>query len=74
MNRFLDSETGRVIISILWGLGLALLFFRQTCDGTDCIVFKAPPKSIESDTYLHDSRCFQFVPYSVNCNKNPIHS
>jgi hypothetical protein len=72
MNRLLNSPSGKIIISILWGMGLALLFFRQTCDGPDCIVLKAPPKSIKDETYLHDSQCFQFTPYSVTCNKKPI--
>ena len=70
--QILNTNTGRITISIIWGLGLALLFFRQTCEGPDCIVLKAPSKDIVNNTYLHDSRCYQFKPFSVKCNKNPI--
>ena len=70
--KLLNTDNGKIIISIIWGLGLALLFFRQTCEGPDCVMVKAPSKDIENNTYLHDSRCYQYKPYSVKCTKKPI--
>ena len=70
MNRLLESESGRIIISVIWGLGLAFCFFQQTCNGPDCIVFKAPSKEVQSNTYIHDAKCYQFQPYSVKCRND----
>ena len=32
INNFLNSKNGRILISIVWGLGLAALF-RKVCKG-----------------------------------------
>ena len=40
-DRFFYTENGKIIISILLGLGLATLF-RKGCTGKNCIEFKAP--------------------------------
>lgn len=74
MERLLNTSQGKVIISVMWGLGLAMLFFRQTCRGTDCIVYSAPPLEVEKDIYSQGDSgldaCYQFVPYNVNCKKS----
>ena len=41
LKRFFNTETGKIIISILLGLGLATLF-RKTCEEKNCVSFKAP--------------------------------
>lgn len=71
-DRFFNSPSGRIIISVIWGIGLALIFFYQICNGPECIVLKAPPSDIKQHIYLHDSACYSFVPYTVNCDKCPI--
>jgi hypothetical protein len=71
-DRIFNTPTGRILISIIWGVGLALLFFYQMCDGPQCVVLKAPPSKIKEHVYLHDSACYSFVPYSVKCDKCPI--
>jgi hypothetical protein len=75
-DRIFNTQSGRIMISIIWGLGLALLFSYQMCDGPQCVVFKAPPSDINNNIYLHDSSCYSFVPYSVACDPNgcPIKS
>ena len=37
---FKDSK-GKIILSIIWGLGLAALF-RKVCKGRDCIIINIP--------------------------------
>jgi hypothetical protein len=72
-DRIFNTPTGRILISIIWGVGLALLFFYQMCDGPQCIILKAPPSSaINEHIYLHNSACYSFIPYSTNCDKCPI--
>ena len=47
MLKFLKRDIGRIIISIIWGFGLATLF-RKICKGKNCIILKAPePKEIK---------------------------
>ena len=41
MLKLLESKTGVIMMSILWGLGLACLF-RKVCKDRDCIVYHAP--------------------------------
>ena len=37
----LEDNTGRIIISIILGLGLASLF-KKVCHGRNCIIIKGP--------------------------------
>jgi hypothetical protein len=49
-QRLLHTDTGRIIISIVLGLGIASLF-RKVCKDRSCIRFRAPPlKDLENDT------------------------
>ena len=40
-KRLLHSSLGKIIISILIGLGLATLF-RKVCNDKNCLTFKGP--------------------------------
>lgn len=88
IHNILNTTSGRILISIIWGIGLSLLFFYQMCDGPQCVIFKAPPADIKDYIYSHtpanertgsnssDSQaaegCYSFVPYSVKCDKCPV--
>ena len=41
LKRLIYSDVGRIVISIILGLGLATLF-RRVCKERDCLVFHAP--------------------------------
>ena len=41
LKRLIYSDVGRIVISIILGLGLATLF-RKVCKERDCLVFHAP--------------------------------
>lgn len=70
MDRLLNTQEGRIMISVIWGLGLAFLFFRQTCKGEHCVVYSAPPViDITKNIYSHKKECYKFKPYTVNCDK-----
>ena len=48
---YFDTKLGRVMISIVWGLGLSALF-RKACTGRNCIVLKGPnPNEVEKQEY-----------------------
>ena len=71
IDTFVSSDYGKIIISIIWGIGLASLF-RRVCKGRNCIVIKAPdPKELNDKIYGFDGKCYKFNPQSTSC-KNYI--
>jgi hypothetical protein len=72
LTDMIDSNEGRILISIILGLGLAAMF-RQVCKKSSCIVVKGPPRS-ETDRYyfkLQDT-CYQYTPYVVPCEDGAV--
>ena len=66
----LVSSTGRILISIIWGLGLAALF-KNACKNRNCqvIQFKGPnPKDIKKSYYKYgNDNCYKYTPYLSKC-------
>ena len=72
LEKMLKSHQGRVIISIIWGFGLACLF-RKVCTGRNCIVYKAPnPNEMMNNIYQHDSKCYKYKTMTTSCTKDAI--
>ena len=68
MKRFTDSLFGRILISVLLGLGLATLF-RKVCKDRKCMVFKAPDISeIKDKIFKYNDKCYQYTEKSESCN------
>lgn len=68
----INSKVGRIIISILWGLGLACLF-RTVCKDRSCMVIKAPDyKEFENKTYKHNNKCYKYSVKDSECSANSI--
>jgi len=69
VDDFTNTNQGRIIISIIWGLGLATLF-RKVCKGRNCIVIKAPdPDNIKNNIYAFQNKCYKFHPEITSCKK-----
>jgi hypothetical protein len=69
-SKFLHGETGRILMSIILGLGLATLF-RKACKGRNCVVQKAPPlDEIDGKIYKFQNKCYKYNSVSVKCDKN----
>lgn len=69
-QRLLHTETGRIFISIVLGLGIASLF-RKACKNRSCIVFRAPPlKDLEHSVYQLDDKCYEYKSKAVKCDSN----
>ena len=70
LAKFLHGETGRILMSIILGLGLASLF-RTVCKGRNCIIQKAPPlDDIDGQVYKFQDKCYEYNTKSVKCDKN----
>jgi hypothetical protein len=68
LSKFVHSETGRYVMSIILGLGLATLF-RAVCEGANCKVIKAPPlEEIEDKIYKFDGKCYKIEKSAVSCD------
>jgi len=54
----IDSDMISIIISIIWGLGVACLF-RKICDSNSCVVVKYPLNL--DDYFVHKkNKCYNF--------------
>ena len=72
MKRFTDSLFGRILISVLLGLGLATLI-RKVCKDRKCMVFRAPDISnIKDKIFKYNDKCYQYTTMSTQCTKDAI--
>jgi len=56
-----------IIISFIWGFGLALLF-RKICKNDECVIVKVPPTFDPANNIIHDkNRCYKLESYPVDC-------
>jgi len=67
LSRFVHSETGKYVMSILLGLGLATLF-RKACKGNNCVTYSAPPVEELEETYKFDDKCYKLDKNSAKCD------
>jgi rhodanese-related sulfurtransferase len=72
-SKFLASERGSILISIVIGFGLAT-FFRKACKGRACLIVRSPPLAdLKKNVYKIDGQCYKYRPYVVPCS-NPATS
>ena len=56
-GKFVHTQNGKIIMSMLLGLGLASLF-RSVCKGKNCLVFHAPPlDQFKDKIYKNGNKC-----------------
>ena len=70
LDKFLRTQSGKYIMSLLLGIGLAS-FFRFICKDKNCIVFAGPPMDdIKDKIYKNQDKCYKLVPTATKCAKN----
>jgi hypothetical protein len=70
LERIFHTESGRIIISVLLGLGLSTLF-RKECIGRNCIEFVAPTlEDIKKKVYKYGTNCFKYEIESNKCDNS----
>jgi hypothetical protein len=68
LDKFINSQTGKYLMSILLGIGLATLF-RSVCKGSKCNVIKAPPmEEIDGQIYKINNKCYEMKPNLIKCD------
>jgi hypothetical protein len=70
LDKFVHSSTGKIIMSLLLGFGLAT-FFRSICKGKRCRIIEAPPMDeITDQTYRFDDKCYKIEKNAIKCDSN----
>ena len=60
LNKFISTETGRILLSILLGLGLSAIF-KKSCDSKNCFILESPPlDELRETTYKHNDKCYKY--------------
>ena len=74
INKLIKTKNGRILISIILGLGLSSIF-RKVCKDRDCIIYRAPaPKNVKEQVYQFNGTCYRFESENVQCEgKTVIH-
>jgi len=68
IKKYLQTDYGKTVISIILGFGLSTLF-RKSCGDKKCMKFEGPSEeTIRKNTYKFDNQCYQFKPNPVKCN------
>ena len=73
LEKFVHSQTGKYMMSILLGFGLASLF-RTVCKNKDCLIFHAPPLEQINDKIYRSpdkkGKCVSYKPVATKCSIN----
>lgn len=73
LDKFVHSQTGKIIMSIILGIGLAT-FFRAVCKGKRCRVISAPPaEELDDKIYKFNEKCYKMEKNPISCgNKTTV--
>lgn len=67
-KRMLHTQTGRMLISVILGLGLATLF-RKVCKDKNCIAFSGPVISeVDGKVFKHGGSCYKYEAETAKCD------
>jgi hypothetical protein len=70
INNLLKNDTGKLIISVLIGLGIASLF-KKVCVDENCLIIKSHPKEqIEGQIFKNGDKCVLYNSESLKCPSN----
>lgn len=68
MINIFENNLVVILISLIWGFGLALLF-KKVCENDQCTVVKVPPTFYTQNGIIYDrnNRCYQLQKYPSPC-------
>jgi len=71
-KEILNSEFGKIAVSILLGVGLSSMF-RRTCKTKGCYEFRGPAvQDVESSIYRFGNECYNFRSNAVPCDTTKV--
>lgn len=72
MKYLLENKYAKIIISVLWGLGLATLF-QRVCVGRECIILQAPErKKMLENIFKYNDKCYKYKIKYSDCTNDVI--
>jgi hypothetical protein len=67
IRKLLNTNIGKILLSIILGLGLASLF-KQKCDNNKCYAYSIPNlEEIEKNIFKYDKKCYKFDKEMIKC-------
>lgn len=67
LQKLLNTESGRILVSVLLGLGLAALF-RKACVDSNCLVIRGPdPQEVQKYHYKVNDTCYKYTHVITEC-------
>ena len=70
LKRIINSNVGKIIVSIILGLGLASLF-KNKCENNSCLEYVSPNlEEIKKYVYMFDNECYKFESSQIKCKKD----
>lgn len=70
VKRLLYTPVGRIIVSVVFGLGIAALFYKA-CDDKSCIVFRGPNINVlDGRIFQHGDSCYTNQVVSTQCSSS----
>lgn len=68
LERFVQTAGGRLLMSVILGVGLATLF-KVSCKDKNCLLMKAPSlEQLKDKIYKVDDKCYKFNPSQTKCD------
>lgn len=69
-GKFVHTKTGKTLMSLILGFGLASLF-RKICKEKNCLLFYAPPiEELDDKIYKSNGKCVKYKPVATKCSMN----
>jgi len=70
LDKFVHNGTGKILMSIILGIGLAT-FFRSVCKGRKCRIISSPPiEEIDDQIYKFNDKCYKLEKHAIDCDKH----
>jgi hypothetical protein len=67
----LKDKRIQILISFIWGLGVAI-FFRRSCKGRNCIIIKGPkPEDMDNKIFSFNDKCYKYTAKTTSCKAPP---
>lgn len=71
VEKLFYNQTGQIIVSVIFGLSLALMFNRVCKD--NCLIYYAPHiEDIDNKMFKIEDTCYKYKMKNVKCNDKPI--
>ena len=69
IKQLLSNSTGKIILSIIWALGISSLF-KKVCKHRGRIIYKGPNQKQLKKIYKYNDKCYKFHTQTIDCENS----